>query len=350
MLKWFDGHLDLAMIAQTGRDMGATLERCGGSQLPAAITFESLARGRVMGALATVFVQRRILPEQADEDHKPVNEAWCYDDVEEAHRACLAQLAIYREWAEAGLIRVETQNSKLKTQNEALRVALLLEGAEGVRTVDDLQMFYDEGVRVVGLTWAEGSRWAGGDNTGGDITADGKRLVAAIDELNMIHDVSHLSERAFWTLLDEARGPVVASHSNCRALLPGKKHPERHLSDEQIKALAARGSLIGINLFAKFIVSGEGAGGAPARPGLGDLMKHVMRMEQLMGRRDLLALGSDLDGGFDATQTPAEITEPTHYGRLAEALSGAGWSDAEVAGFALGNWRRVLGGVGVELG
>jgi len=107
---------------------------------------------------------------------------------------------------------------------------------------------------MVALAWAEGSRWAGGDQSGGDITPDGKRLVARVDGLGITHDVSHLSEKAFWTLLDTARGPIVASHSNCRALLPDAKNPERHLSDAQIRALAARGGKIGINFFARFLI------------------------------------------------------------------------------------------------
>ncbi len=230
--------------------------------------------------------------------------------------------------------------SRITDHDSALRVTLALEGAACVRTLDDLQYFYDAGVRVVSLAWAEGSQWAGGDQSGGDVTEGGLALIDRLDELECVHDVSHLSERAFWTLMARAKGKVVASHSNCRALLLGAKHPERHLSDEQIRAIAERGGTIGVNLFARFLIPAQELQRRRAR--IADVILHIQHIEQVAGRRDLLALGSDMDSGFGTDLLPEDLQGPEELGRLAEALVDAGWGDGEIDGFA-GRWGEVLG-------
>src|SRR5436305_1322771 len=79
----------------------------------------------------------------------------------------------------------------------------------------------------------------------GALTEKGRGIVRAMDELRMIHDLSHLAEESFWQLLEMSDGPVIASHSNCRAIVPG----DRQLSDEMIKAVAQRNGVIGINFY-----------------------------------------------------------------------------------------------------
>jgi membrane dipeptidase len=194
---------------------------------------------------------------------------------------------------------------------------------------------------MLSLAWAEGSPWAGGDQSGGDITPAGRDLIAHLDALGIIHDVSHLSERAFWTLLDLARGPVVASHSNCRALLPGAKFPDRHLSDDQIRALAQRPhAKIGINLFARFLIPPEEL--AKRRATSHDVLAHMQHIAQVANRRDILALGSDADSGFGADLLPADVQGHAQLGHLADALQQAGWTEPEVTTFATG-WEQVPG-------
>lgn len=335
---WFDGHLDLSYIADHGRDLRLAPEACGGTLRPAGVTFPSLRAGNVRGAVATIFVRRR---RNVAADDGP----WSFDTGEEAHAALLRQLAMYRRWEAEGSLRI---GSLPDTQNDPLGVVLALEGAEGLRSADDLPDLVKQGVRMVSLAWAEGSRYAGGDQSGGDVTEPGEALLAEMDRLGVVHDVSHLSERAFWTLLSQARGPVVASHSNCRSLLPGRKHPERHLSDEQIRALVAHpggGGVIGINLFGRFLVKdAEQAAriGKGVRATVEDVLLHIEHVAHIAGRRDCVALGSDADSGFGSELMPLGLERPEQWKFLAEALSTAGWSDAEVAGFTHANWRRVL--------
>ena len=148
----------------------------------------------------------------------------------------------------------------------------------------------------------------------------------------MVHDASHLSERAFWELFDSAGRPKIASHSNCRVLLPGKQYPERHLSDDQIRAIANAGGMIGINLFSKFLIPS-------GRATIADVITHIKHMSQLAGRADFIGLGTDMDGGFNADGLPGELDHPRHLDRLRDAMAKANFSDADINGFAYDNWN-----------
>ncbi len=339
MRRWFDGHLDLAYLAEHGRDLMQRAEICGGSLQPAAVTFPALEMGNVRGAFATIFVQRRVRAAEAELHGEEAMEGpWCFESAEEAYAACLRQFARYELWDELGLIHLATGPRRRAKGEESPEVVLLLEGAAGVRSVAGFQEFYEAGVRIVALSWNEGTRWSGGDRSGGDVTTEGLELIAELDRLGCVHDVSHLSEAAFWTLMERATGRKIASHSNCRALLPGKKYPERNLSDAQIKALVQVGGVIGINLFSPFLVSGEPA----RRAGIADVLRHLRHFEEITGRRDFLALGSDFDGGYGRTSWADKLDGPELLPRLGDTLAAEGWSDAEIERFAWGNWAGIL--------
>lgn len=330
--RWFDGHLDLACLAVQGRDMSKSLAECGAAG-PAAVTFPALTAGNVQGVLATIFVQKRIgEAESKRRGQEHIEGPWFYDTAEEAYAAGKRQLEWYR-----GI-----QNSGIGIQN----LVLMIEGADCLRTVADFAEYYQAGVRVVSLAWAEGSKWSGGNTRGGGITAAGWELVAELDRRGVIHDVSHLSEKAFWELMGRdgkgSKNLKVATHSNPRAMLPGKQHLERNLSDEQIRALVAQGGIIGLVLFKWFLINGPDVT-KERRATIADVLRHIAYYEDLTGRRDFLALGSDMDGGFDATQLPVGLDSADKIDALGDALAGAGWSETEIERFAWGNWARVLG-------
>jgi membrane dipeptidase len=214
-----------------------------------------------------------------------------------------------------------------------LAAVLLMEGADPIGGPDDVARWQQRGLRIVGLTWARGTRYAGGNARPGPLTAAGRELVAALDEAGIAHDASHLADAALEDLLGLARGPVVATHSNCRAITgPG----ERHLRDDQIRAIGERDGIVGLNLYSRFLADGR-----PAT--IDDCVAHVQRVAELMGHRRGVALGSDMDGGFGPDRLPVGLDHPRHLDRLADALGAAGWSDEDVAGFTSGNWMRFLG-------
>jgi membrane dipeptidase len=159
-----------------------------------------------------------------------------------------------------------------------------------------------------------------------------------MDGLGLVHDASHLSDRALAELLSLTDRPVIASHSNCRVLLDGTS--QRHLTDEGIVEIGRRGGIIGLNLVRNFIRTGLDRGDPNDRPSIDEAVRHVEHVCEVMGHRRGVGLGSDLDGGISGNDLPAGINGPPDFEKLAWALSARGWTEAEVNGFAWGNWAR----------
>jgi membrane dipeptidase len=178
-----------------------------------------------------------------------------------------------------------------------------------------------------------GTRYAGGNAAHGPLTPAGVELVAALDDLGIAHDASHLADEAFDGLLAHAAGRVVATHSNSRAVMGNDD--QRHLRDDQIAAIGERDGIIGLNLFTRFLAHERRATAA-------DCVTHVQRVADVMGHRRGVALGSDMDGGFGPESLPTDVDHPAKLDILAAALRDEGWSDDDVAGFTHGNWRRFL--------
>jgi membrane dipeptidase len=320
-LHWFDAHLDLACLALNGRDLAQSLDACGGPWLPASITFPSLAEGRVSRCLATIFTEAGGNPSDAV--------SYPEGDWSAAARAGRRQLAYYQSLAPSAAAPLP-------------RFSILIEGADIIAGPDEVPWWKAQGVVAVGLAWWKPSRYAGGNGTSLGLSPEGRALVRALDAAGIVHDLSHLSDPAARDLLELATGPVIASHSNARALCGGGGFGEnqRHLSDDQIRSICARGGVIGLNLFSKFLRSGLGDAD---RASIDDCVFHVEHICHLARSRAHVGLGSDADGGFSAARLPAGIDRPRDYARLAEALSARGWTDEEVRGFAHGNWERVFG-------
>ena len=129
-----------------------------------------------------------------------------------------------------------------------------------------------------------------------------------------------------------AAGPVAASHSNCRRIVP----TDRQLSDDMIRAIVARGGVIGINFYDKFLVPPAEYG--KRRVTLADVVRHVQHICDLAGGTTSVGLGTDMDGGVGRDQVPQEITTSADLPRVGEALSAAGFDDGEVGRILGANW------------
>ncbi len=329
----FDGHLDLAYLAEIGRDMHAQLGQCRGTLLPAAVTLPSLQAGNVRGCLGTIFTEMSEEDSPAGLQLGGFGHTYPPGDAEAAHRAGLRQLKLYHAWRDAGVIDL------LPNAGDApLQLGILMEGADPITNANEVAWWAQQGVIAIGLAWALGSRYAGGNSQKTGLTAEGKDVVRAIDDAGLIHDLSHLSDAAMDELLEMSDGHVIASHSNARALLGGTN--QRHLRDETIAEIARRGGVIGINLYAPFL---DPAFDKKKRPPLRTAaLDHVLHIASIAGK-DKVCLGTDMDGGFAATDLPEGVNEPSDLHKLLDMLRDEGWSEAEVAGFAGGNWARVLG-------
>jgi len=317
--RWCDGHLDLAYLALHGHDLRAEVAD------PAArcISLPALARGRVRTVLGTIFTERGA---------EGAGTPWGYDadDPQSAFEAGVRQLEWYESMERTGHLRIVRTAADLDAE-APLRVVLLMEGADPIRSAEDVAWWHARGIRVVGLTWALGSRHAGGNAAHGGLTTLGRDTVAALDAHRMLHDASHLADAALDDLLACSPRTIVASHSNCRALTDER---QRHLRDDQIAAIAVRGGVIGLNLYGSFLAHGREAT-------LADALAHVAHVASIAGR-GRCCLGSDLDGGFTPMQVPAGVRAPDQFDALDAGLAGAGWTDAERESFAWAAWDRTL--------
>jgi len=360
MHHWFDAHLDLACLAVNGRDMTAGLDSCGGPWPPPSVTLKTLAAGGVVCALGTIFTE---LGGDGPEGYPD-------GDAEKAHRRGRAQMEVYETWRDDGLIRTDLRGAlrvdrevgavrggmgvsevvpepiaERRARDGRLCLGVLIECADPIRTPDELEWWVERGVVAVGMAWSQGSRYTGGNATPGvGLTDLGRELAKACDALGVAHDFSHLSQRACDELLEIAGGPVMASHSNCRGLFSKEEASnERHLSDATIKAIGERDGVIGVNLVSNFLREGLDKRSGE-RASIGDVVAHIERICELMGRRDGVAIGTDMDGGFSADRLPEGVSTPRDLETIADALHGRGWSDEDLEGFRFGNWARFFSG------
>jgi membrane dipeptidase len=225
--------------------------------------------------------------------------------------------------------------------NTPIGYVLSLEGADSLITIGHLERAYAAGLRALGPAHYGPGRYATGTETTGPFPAAGKDLLREMDRLGLILDVTHLTDEEFWEALDLYRGPVWASHSDCRALAPH----QRQLNDEQIKALAARGSLIGAAFDAWMLVPNwirrqttpESAGVT-----LHTVVDHIDRVCQLTGSAKHSMIGSDLDGGFGREQSPMDLDTIADLAKIPDLLRARGYQDADVRDIMYGNALRFL--------
>jgi membrane dipeptidase len=318
-VPWIDGHLDLAYLAVEGRDLTA-------ADPAVCVTLPALRAAGLELAFATIFTE----PDGHGADPASYRDP---DDVEGAAAAGRRQLDVYEDLVRRGEVRlVRTRGDLERDRSAALGLLLLMEGADPIASPQDVAWWHARGLRMVGLTWARGTRYAGGNATTGGLTAAGIELVSALDRCGIVHDASHLSDAAFDGLCTHASGPLVATHSNCRAL---NGPDQRHLRDEQIRTIDERDGIVGLNLYTRFLA-------AEGRATIDDCVRHVEHVAGVMGHRRGVALGSDMDGGFDAESLPVGLERPESLVHLADALAARGWSAHEIDGFRGGNWRRFL--------
>jgi membrane dipeptidase len=218
---------------------------------------------------------------------------------------------------------------------------LSLEGADSLVTVGHLERAYAQGLRAVGPAHYGPGTYAQGTDATGGIGRRGRELLMEMERLHVILDATHLCDDSFWEALDCFRGPVWASHNNCRALVPHN----RQFSDDQIRALIDRGAVIGAPLDAWMMVPGWVRGKTtPASAGLTltVMIDHMDHVCQIAGNARHVGIGSDLDGAFGTEQTPADLETVADLARVPDLLRARGYSEADVALVAHGNFVRFL--------
>jgi len=279
----------------------------------------------------------------------------CYVEPEPAARRALEQalelIDIFYEEAAANSDRLvpATGEAGILEAFRQGKVAgiLAVEGGEVLQgNLAVLRALHRLGVRAITLTWNFRNALADGvleARTGGGLTRFGVEAVKEMGRLGMLVDVSHLSEAGFWQVMEVAAGPVVATHSNARAVCD---HP-RNLTDGQLKALAGKGGVTGLTAAPAFVSAGAGTTGPDGetiKATLAGLLDHADHIVSLIGP-DHLGLGLDFDG---ISSTPEGLEDVSRLPYLVRGLLGRGHSRETVRAILGGNFLRVMEEVGMR--
>jgi membrane dipeptidase len=266
------------------------------------------------------------------------------------------QLAYYRALERDGAIRIiatwaeldrhmqewedwDLAHPDISDQTPPLGFVLSMESADSIRDPQQLAQWWQDGLRVLGPAHYGLGRYTGGTATDRGLCPAGESLLAEMDRLGMILDLSHFSDQAFWQALDLYQGPVLASHNNCRALVPH----QRQFSDEQLRAIFQRDGVIGAAMDAWMLQPGWIIGHTTnERVTLSNAVDHIDHICQLAGNSRHAAIGSDLDGGFGREQSPNDLDTIADLHKLCDLLAGRGYRDADIRAIMHGNWLALL--------
>lgn len=200
-----------------------------------------------------------------------------------------------------------------------------LEGPAGIGfDPAKLEKLHNLGFRISTLGWNENNSLTGSHKTGGGLTKRGKDYVKECQRLGIVVDVSHISDEAFWQIMDMTAAPVIASHSNSRNVCPDN----RNLTDEMFRAICATGGVAGFNLCADFIGK---------KPTLDTACDHILHFLELDPAGTHIAIGGDLDG---ISEMPEGFRGVQDYDKLANRLLERG---VEVAILKQIFWSNALG-------
>jgi membrane dipeptidase len=342
----FDAHLDLAWNALNWRrDLAKSIEEIRRSEKEMndwrrghnTVSLPELRKAGVAVCLATVLARCSQLQD-------PLLD---YPSREAASAMGVGQLEFYRIMELQGYMRMLRDWPALESHlaewkrtagsGTPLGFILAMEGADPILNRDQVELWHGRGLRVVEPVHYGVSYYAHGTGAPGGLTPEGRNLLKAMEDIGIILDVTHLADESFWQALDVYQGPVMASHHNCRALVPG----DRQLSDEQIQALVSRDAVIGAALDSWMLhpnyVPGETDNSLVSMERVIDHIDHVC---QLAGSARHCAIGSDLDGGFGTEQSPRELKTITDLQIIPDLLRKRGYKENDIEGIMHRNWLR----------
>jgi membrane dipeptidase len=364
-----DAHLDLAMNAiEWNRDLTRPIEEIRAREAhltdkpdrgKATVSFSEMRRGGIGLCVATQ-IARYVAPGSELQGWNSPEQAWAMTQ---------AQLAWYRAMEERGELvqirdrdglerQVESWNNfgsglppeggsdsdlpaASSQQRAAIGYILSLEGADSIVTPKHLVRAYAQGLRAVGPAHYGPGRYAYGTNSTGDLGIQGRELLKEMERLGIILDVTHLCDESLRDALDHFRGPLWASHSNSRSLVPHN----RQFSDDQIRELIDRGAVIGAVMDAWMLVPGWVRGQTTpqsANVTLATVVDHIDRVCQIAGNSQHSMIGSDLDGAFGREQCPSDVHTIADLKKLEDGLSARGYSSQDVKNVFSENFLRFL--------
>lgn len=350
-----DSHQDLAWNMLTfGRDYTRSVEETrqieSGGQIPirngdSLLGWPEYQRGKIAIIFATLFA--------APARHKLGEwETLTYSDTAQAHSSYSAQMDTYQKLVDThpdkfqlvqSLQDLESVLADWENSAESqtpVGLVILMEGAEGVRQPDEIEDWWQRGVRLIGPAWA-GTRFCGGTREPGPLTADGIALLEGMAEFGLTLDLSHMDEQAVLQALDIYPGPLVATHSNPQGLLTDSDI-NRFLSDRVLQGLIERDGIVGIPPYNKFLRWDWNPNQGREVISLELVVDHIDYICQIAGDARHVGIGTDFDGGFGLQSIPAEIDTIADLQKLIPLLKKRGYTDSDTTAIMGGNWLAHL--------
>lgn len=344
----FDSHLDLAWNAvEWNRNLMLPaaeirqFEKHFSDIIPGdcTVSFPEMLRGNIGLTVAT------LLPRL----HRKDKELTFFQSREAAHGCAYGQLYYYRAMEAKGVIKALSTREALGEHVQKWQVALKhgaetpppigyvlsMEGAPPVMYPEQVHEWYAAGLRIIGPAHYGPNEYCHGTGSVGGLTEDGRQLLREMDVAGMMLDATHLSDDSFWEAMEIFRGPVLASHHNCRTLVPG----DRQLTDEQIKTLIDRGAVIGAAFDNWMLIPGWKKYVTPLESvTLEQVADQIDYVCQLAGNARHSGIGTDLDGGFGKEQSPYDLDTIADVRKVAEILDRRGYPSEDVARIMHGNF------------
>lgn len=208
-------------------------------------------------------------------------------------------------------------------------ILMAIEGADGVMNMGCLRNFYRLGVRLMTITWSNNNLLADGidEPYPRGLSGFGRECLEEMNDLGIIVDISHIAPQGFWDVIKYSKAPIVASHSNAKALCSHR----RNLTDEQLLALKENGGVVGVCYAPAHLRDGGNAD-------IDDIFKHLHYMKNLIGV-DHIGIGTDWDG---ISNVPKGMEDISKTPLITKGLSEAGYSRAEIAKIMGENFLRII--------
>ncbi|WP_435009913.1 dipeptidase [Tundrisphaera lichenicola] len=342
----FDAHLDLGLNAvDWNRDLRmsvseiraaeATLGMTDPGRRTNTVSFPELRKAGVGVGLATVLARIE----------QPINHPFGYTTPETCYAVAMSHLAYYRAMERSGAMKMIRDRDALARHVSAYQAnpegspfgyILSMECADPVLDPDQIEEWYDLGLRAIGITHYGANRYGGGTRSEVGLAVEALPLLENIQRLGIALDMTHLSDRSFRQVADRFGGRVLASHQNARKFCDW----QRQFSDEQIRFVVERDGVLGLALDAIMLQPGWVRGETRPEVTLERGIDNIEHICQIAGNCRNVGIGSDLDGGFGSEQTPADLDTIADLRKLPDLLLARKFSDADVAAILHGNWLR----------
>lgn len=275
-----------------------------------------------------------------------------YSSQSQAAAQYLGQMDFYHSWVDAnpeklGLVKTRSDLDRVlgtwnaESADPVVGLLMLMEGADAVERPEDISAWYGRGLRMLGPAWT-GTVYAGGTREPGPFTNAGLELLDAMAEVNMILDISHLSEQGCLQALDSYEGPVAASHGNPAGMVNNSSTPERFFTDDVILHLAERGGVVGVTAYNRFLRGDWKREDGRDEFSIHSVVEHMDYICQLTGSSACVGLGTDFDGGLGLEDTPADLDTVADLQLIGNGLEEYGYSFRDIEAILSGNWIDFL--------